>query len=290
MASATALANKTAAENSYKLAIDSAERKRNPPGGGPVNPRQLDSALKKVKDKWTELEIVTINYLNRFNFPDEDARIAQREQWLTEIDTHDDWIEAVESILDQVNVANAPPSPPALTPDQSLDRVKANVANKEATLVSEVDNIATSLSDNTIRVTSNLLEQLSGRCDQMMTELTVDLANIYVTRETADPVNWRQHNTSAHNFTADLRIRIQDLKLQIAEKAPANSVATSGGGASVAGSALTSTTSYKEYKRDDLPTYKGDIRGYPIFKREWQTGNTWEVCGLASSEPSQENT
>ena len=72
-----------------------------------------------------------------------------------------------------------------------------------------------------------------------------------------------------HAFTEDIVGRVGSLRTVIASKGPAGTGPGQGGGQSVAGAGGAAQSCYKEYKRDDLPTYKGDIRSYPPFKREW---------------------
>ena len=53
--------------------------------------------------------------------------------------------------------------------------------------------------------------------------------------------------------------------------------------------------SYKEYQRDPFPEYKGDIRDYPQFKREWQRcvapgrDVDWQLQKLEMQTPAEIN-
>ena len=268
MASATAVAARTTAETAYRLAYHVAESKKNPAGQGNVNTRQLKASLAEVQAKWAELKIAQLNYHNKFVFPDDDARTTDLNTWREKHNHHDDWVESVEMILGQMEVNSAPPAPVALSPDQLIARFFTQVANKEASLTETADSLTTSLDDNTNTFSKPLLDMYGQECDKMLAELTGNLATLHLNREERDPDNWEQHSQSAAEFSTGITRKARLIKEKIADRAATGHI-IDGGHSGGSGNRAAIQTSYKEYKKEDLPTYDGTIREYPRFKKEW---------------------
>ena len=290
MASATAVAARTTAETAYSLAYHVAERKKNPAGQGNVNTRQLKAALAEVQAKWAELKVAQLNYQNKFVFPDDDARTTDLNTWLEKHDHHDDWVESVEMMLGQMEVANAPPVPVVLSPEQLQDRFLTQVANREASLTEMADRLTTSLDDNTNTFSKPLLDLYGRECDTMLAELSGNLATLHLSREERDPVNWEEHSQSATEFSRGITIKVLLIKEKIAARAATGHV-IDGGHGNCSGSGAAYQTTYKEYKREDFPTYDGTIREYPRFKKEWQSlvapgrPQDWQLIHLDKRTP-----
>ena len=290
---AAALAARTAAQTACELAVQYAERRHHPPGGGDVNLRQLESALAKAKTKWASLETAQINYITKATFATDEERAEELRGWLDKETAHEDWVESIEATIRDLSAANNPVTPPALSPDQKLERLSASIKNKQASLVSMVDRIQTSLQDHTIRHTKPVLENYSRECDSVMGRLEGELAALHLEREQMDPLNWNTYGDGAHAFKEDLVARVCSLRTVIASRAPDGTGSGQPGGQSPTGAGGASQSCYKEYKRDDLPTYKGDIRGYPPFKREWTRlvapgrSEDWQLQALQKRTPEE---
>ena len=293
-AAAQALATRTAAETAYSFAHHSAEKRRNPGGGANINVRLLETALAKVQAKWEEFEASQLNYHNKFVFADEVARQADIEEWLEKETIHIDWVESVTAILGQIEVAasNAPPAPVCLTPAQIQARLLKQVSNQETALREMADNLVVSLNDGTNTFTKPLLDSYGQECEQMLAELSGGLSNLYLRREEGDPDNWELHNQEADEFSRDIKKRVRVIRDKMAAKGTAG---PSIGSNQVGGTSnrAAAQSSYKEYKRDDLPTYGGSIIEYPRFKKEWQTlvapGRTqdWQLLNLEKRTPKE---
>ena len=114
-------------------------------------------------------------------------------------------------------------------------------------------------------------------------------------REEVDPMNWNTYKENVHAFTEDIVDKVHRLRTSIASKAPDEAVPSQGDGRGVPGAngAAAALSCYKEYKRDDLPSYKGDIRGYPPFKREWTRlvapgrSEDWQLQALQKRTPEE---
>ena len=63
----------------------------------------------------------------------------------------------MEEKIEELSSVNAPPTTPVLSPTQKLESISADIRNKQASLVSMVDRVQTSLEDNTIRHTKPVL-------------------------------------------------------------------------------------------------------------------------------------
>ena len=184
---AAALAARTAAQTACELAVQYAERRHHPPGGGDVNLRQLESALAKARTKWANLETAQINYITKATFATDEDRTEELRSWLDKETAHEDWVESIEATIRDLSAANDPVTPPALSPDQKLERLSASIKNKQASLVSMVDRIQTSLQDHTIRHTKPVLENYSRECYSVMGRLEGELAALHLEREQMDP-------------------------------------------------------------------------------------------------------
>ena len=77
-------------------------------------------------------------------------------------------MEVVEAKIQELSEANNPLTAPVLSPAQTLERLSADIKNKEASLVSMVDMVQTSMQDHTIRHTKPVLENYSSECDNVM--------------------------------------------------------------------------------------------------------------------------
>ena len=82
---------------------------------------------------------------------------------------HDDWVKSVETILGQIEVANASTAPVVLSPAQRQAKLFAQVANEKEYLTEVADSLLTSL-DNVNTISKPLLD-----------------------REERDSVNWEEH-------------------------------------------------------------------------------------------------
>ena len=289
-AAAQALAARTAAETAYRFAHHSAEKRKNPGGGANINVRLLETALTKVQTKWEEFEVSQLNYHNKFVFADEEARQAAMEEWSEKETIHIDWVESVKTILGQIEVANTPPAPVCLTPAQIQARLQKQVSNQETALRKMADNLLVSLNDSTNTFTKPLLDHYGKECEQMLAELSGSLSNLYLRREEGDPDNWEVHNQEADEFSWDIKKKVLVIREKMAAKGTAG---PSIGSNQDASSRAAIQSSYKEYKRDDLPTYGGSVREYPRFKKEWQTlvapGRTqdWQLLNLEKRTPKE---
>ena len=284
-----ALAAWTAAQGAYDLAYQYAERRHHPPGGGDVNQRQLEAALAQSMAKWALLETAQINYVNKNTFANEQEKTEEIGSWLDKKTAHDDWVGVVEAKIQEMSLENAPPTIPVLTPTQKLERVTADIRNKQSSLV---DRVQTSLEDNTIRLTKPLLENYTKACDKVMEKLEGELTALHVEREQMDPVNWINYKDSVHTYTEDLVGRVCNLRTILASKESDRHRADSGRSGDPGGG-VNAPNCYKEYKKEELPTYKGDIRGYPPFKREWTRlvapgrSEDWQLQALQKRTPEE---
>ena len=124
-----------------------------------------------------------------------------------------------------------------------------------------------------------------------MGKLEGELTTMHLQRVVIDPVNWRTYKDAVHAFSEDLVNRIGNLRINIGSKVSARPGVSTGSGDPGGGGAAQSC--YKEYKREDLPTYKGDIRGYPPFKREWTRlvapgrSEDWQLQALQKRTPDE---
>ena len=167
---AAALAARTAAETAYDLAFEYAERRLRPPGGGDVSLRQLESALAKARTKWANLETA-----NKLTFANEEERAEALGSWLDKETAHEDWVEVIEAKIRELSQANNPITATTLSPEQKLERLSAEIKNKQASLESMVDRVQTSLQDQTIGHTKPVLDSYSSECDKVMDRLEGEL-------------------------------------------------------------------------------------------------------------------
>ena len=217
---AAALAARTAAETAYDLAFEYAERRLRPPGDGDVSLRQLESALAKARTKWANLETAQINYVNKLTFANEEERAEALGSWLDKETAHEDWVEVIEAKIRELSQANNPITATTLSPEQKLERLSAEIKNKQASLESMVDRVQTSLQDQTIGHTKPVLDSYSSECDKVMDRLEGELAALYLEREEVDPMNWNTYKENVHAFTEDIVDKVHRLRTSIASKAP----------------------------------------------------------------------
>ena len=217
---AAALAARTAAETAYDLAFEYAERRLRPPGDGDVSLRQLESALAKARTKWANLETFQINYVNKLTFANEEERAEALGSWLDKETAHEDWVEVIETKIRELSQANNPITATTLSPEQKLERLSAEIKNKQASLESMVDRVQTSLQDQTIGHTKPVLDSYSSECDKVMDRLEGELAALYLEREEVDPMNWNTYKENVHAFTEDIVDKVHRLRTSIASKAP----------------------------------------------------------------------
>ena len=155
-----------------------------------------------------------------------------------------------------------------------------------------VDRVQTSLEDNTIRLTKPLLENYTKACDKVKEKLEGELTALYMEREQIDPVNWINYKEAVFAYTEDVVGRISNLRTILASKESDRHGADSGRSGDPGGG-VGAQNCYKEYKKEELPTYKGDIRGFPPFKREWTRlvapgrSEDWQLQALQKRTPEE---
>ena len=127
-----------------------------------------------------------------------------------------------------------------------------------------------------------------------MEKLEGELTNLYLEREQIDPVNGVNYKDSVHAYNEDLAGRIDNLRTIIASKESVRHGAGPGGnGDPGPGGGVNAQNCYKEYKKEELPTYKGDIRGFPPFKREWTRlvapgrSEDWQLQAVQKRTPEE---
>ena len=286
MAAEAAAALRAVAQQAYTYEVDFLDRRTQQQ---PLNARQLSTALNKVKARWADLQTAQLSYMAKHVFAEQADRTAEDEAWIDSMVEHEDKVDEAQEMLDQLEVANNPPVQPALTAAQELERLLSDATNKEAAVMAKLAALETTLNDENTRFSQAMLDDYMSICEKTDFEVETSLAELHKKREDKDHENWRVHKQAAHEFVLTFNNRLVEIRAKVHAKRPAQQESPAAGGGARGTTQVTS--SYKEYKKEDIPSFSGAIRDYPPFKREWKAlvapGRSvdWQLTNLHKKTP-----
>ena len=279
------------AKDNYNITKNEASTRANPPEGQNINKRILKKLINEVGEAWRNYFEASMTFNNQGTFAEEDERERLLNQLSLERATHRDWLDPVEQIFRNLELADNPPVQQGLNAAQLLTGLNADIESKQEGVRDDLDNIGTSLNDGTIPLTKTVLESLKSTLDQVWTMVDVTISELYEQKTEEVPDQSDAVTRSRNSFVNEIRARVFNLNTLIASKMPEELRPAQPGNPNPQAGAMTHI--YKEYHRDAIPEFKGKLTEYATFKKEWQQcvapgrDEVWQLLQLGKKVPKE---
>ena len=147
----------------------------NPPIGQNINKRILKKLIDETGDAWRAYFEASMSFCSLGTFAEEDERTRLFDELFEERRDHRDWLDPVEQIFRNLELADNPPVQQGLNAAQLLAGLNADIESKEEGVRDDLENIETSLNDGTIPLTRMVLQSLENTVNQAWTMTNVDI-------------------------------------------------------------------------------------------------------------------
>ena len=201
-------------------------------------------------------------------------------------------MQGLEDSLSDLRVVDEQPEIPVLTVNQKRDRLKAKISNKQTDLTNRGTLLESSLNAVIGRLSDLQLTNYKETCQDIETIMQSELTPMYADLEELDADDWQTNQQTLADFTTNITQQVENVRYKaISLVSEQSAPGSSGPRASSNDQSL--SNSYTVYKKEDIPTFKGDIRGYPPFKREWQRlvaagqSEDWQLTNLQNKTPDK---
>ena len=123
---------KSHANHHYEIQKMETTYRAQPPGTQNNNTvRKLQKCVNQVGDEWRTYYEASLTFINRGTFAEEEERERLLNQLALEYATHRDWLDHVEQIYENLELADNPPVQQGLKCKTEVDKVYEVVSNKE---------------------------------------------------------------------------------------------------------------------------------------------------------------
>ena len=100
---------KSDAKNYYEARKMETTLRAQPPGTQNVSKRKLQKCVNQVGDEWRTYYEASLTFINQGTFAEEEERERLLNQLALEYATHRDWLDHVEQIYENLELADNPP-------------------------------------------------------------------------------------------------------------------------------------------------------------------------------------
>jgi hypothetical protein len=212
---------KSPAKDHFEVRKIETTARADPPGGQNINKRIFKKYLTETQDAWKSYYNAAMTLTNRGTFDEEAERIEARYQVaVQEHQAYHDWYDGMETVLDNLELANNPPVEVGLNATQILHGIDTEIMTSQDNLKKQLDDIEASLNYGTAPVTRLRLKTLHTLAEDVVTTVQGPVSELYDQRIAEAPSKVEATTTAKVNFIGGIKARVNLLKMSILAKFP----------------------------------------------------------------------